>query len=377
MEYPPPREDSLDDLIGAIYDCVIDPMRWSDTVDRIRRRYGFFNGVLGVNGPATNEIILDIVVNIPEPMLSVMRRAKSEDVIRMWGGWPLIAAVPLEEPIRQSDVRPPDWQESDYFDDFIKPQDIVDSVVIVLVRDSRTVANISFGVHRSGPVLEEAILDELRVLAPHLRRAVTIGRMLENAMATTSTFAEALDAAAAGVVLVDAGRDVVHANRAAAAMLAAGDPIRTAAGQLELTHELVAGSLQRAIDTASGANADSTGTGVPARRADGQPLTVQVMPLGRRTGFGAPRAAAAVFVSEAVSGPASSSEILGVLFNLTPAEARLFGLLAQGRELPEIARDLGISLATARTHLAHIYQKTGQSSRAGLVHLARDIAPPA
>ena len=378
MDYSPPREDSVDDLIGAIYDCVIDPGRWQATVERIRRRYGFFNGVLGVNGPATNEVVLDIMTGIPEAMLPVMKNAKSEEIIRMWGGWSFIAGVPLEEPVRQSDVRPPDWADSVYYEDFVRPQQIVDSVAIVLVRDPRTVATISFGMQADVAPVIEPVMDELRILAPHMRRAVVIGRLLETSLAAASTFADALDAAADGVVLVDATRRVVHANRAATAMLKAGDPVRVIAGQLELSTELVPGSLQRAIDTAAEATAGSKGTGVPARRLNGQPLTLQVMPLERRTGANTPvRAVAAVFISEAASGPATSADLLAVLFDLTPAEARVFGLVAQGRELGEISQELSIALATVKTHLARIYHKTGQSSRSGLVRLARDIAPPA
>ena len=183
MDYSPPRDDSLDDLIGAIYDCVIEPGRWSDTVDRIRRRYGFHNCTLGVNGPATNEVVLDIVVNVPDEMLPVMKAADSEEIIRIWGGWTRIAGVPLEEPVLQSDVRPPDWKDSRYFDDFIKPQDIVDSVAIVLVRDPHTVATIAFGMKASGARTVGSVMDELRILAPHLRRAVVIGRLLETSRA--------------------------------------------------------------------------------------------------------------------------------------------------------------------------------------------------
>lgn len=368
--------DGLDELIGAIYDCVIDPSRWRDTVDRIRRRYGFHNGVLGVNGPATNEVVLDIAINIPPDMMPVMG-SNGDEIVRMWGGWPRIAAVPLEEPLRQSDVRPPDWEDGPYYRNFVGPQGIVDSVAIALLRDARTVANISFGVHKSRPPLTDDVLDDLRILAPHLRRAVVISRLLEHATATADSFAAALDASTAGVVLLDGERRIVHANQVARAMLAAGDPIVEADGQLELAAEVVAGALRRAIVSAAEAVAGSKGAGVPARRLDGTPLTVQIMPLERRRGARTPsRAVAAVFVSEASSGPATSAEILGVVFDLTPAEARVFALVVTGLGLVEIGAELSISPTTVKSHLARIYQKTGQNSRAGLVTLAHDVAPP-
>ena len=75
-------------------------------------------------------------------------------------------------------------------------------------------------------------------------------------------------------------------------MLAAGDPIRDADGLLELTAEVVPGALQRAIDTARDAVAGSRGMGVPARRRNGQPLTMQVMPLEHRHGANTPASVA-------------------------------------------------------------------------------------
>ena len=54
--------------------------------------------------------------------------------------------------------------------------------------------------------------------------------MLRVSAATTQSFAAALDASSAGVVLVDGGLRIVHANAAAQAMLAAGDPVRDSGG---------------------------------------------------------------------------------------------------------------------------------------------------
>jgi DNA-binding CsgD family transcriptional regulator len=364
--------DSLDALIGAIYDCVINPSRWHRTVDRIRRRYGFYNAILSVNG-ADGSIVMHVSVNVPSEMLPLIEKYAG-DVPGMWGGWARIAAAPLEEPVFNSDVRPPDYEENAYYRYFVAPQEIVDAIAIVLVRDASTVANLAFGVHRSAPPLTAAQVDELRILAPHIRRAVVISRLLVSTMTAATSFTDALDASPAGVVLVDAQRCIVHVNRSGRAMLVAGDPIRSAEGVLELVTEVVPGTLQRAIDTAGDAVAGSKGMGVPARRLDGRPLTIQVMPLERRRGVNTPGSAvAAIFIADAASGPATSAEILSLLFDLTPAEARIFGLIVAGQSLAQIGTDLGIAVATAKTHLARIYHKTGQNSRAGLVRLAQDV----
>lgn len=48
---------------------------------------------------------------------------------------------------------------------------------------------------------------------------------------------------------------------------------------------------------------------------------------------------------------------------LTKREQEILALLAKGRRYKEIVDDLGISLSTVRTHLAHIYEKLHVQSR--------------
>jgi DNA-binding CsgD family transcriptional regulator len=60
---------------------------------------------------------------------------------------------------------------------------------------------------------------------------------------------------------------------------------------------------------------------------------------------------------------------------LTPRQDDLLGLLAAGRTNSQIARQLGISEGTVRTHLENIYQKLGVSSRTAAV--TRALTDPA
>ena len=68
-----PRDRALDELIGAIYYCVIDPSRWHDTLDRIRRRYHFYNAILGVNDARGSGTVLHVSVNIPDDMVHIIQ----------------------------------------------------------------------------------------------------------------------------------------------------------------------------------------------------------------------------------------------------------------------------------------------------------------
>jgi two-component system response regulator NreC len=56
--------------------------------------------------------------------------------------------------------------------------------------------------------------------------------------------------------------------------------------------------------------------------------------------------------------------------SLTEREAEVLGLIALGHTNAEIAAKLFLSVRTIETHRTHIQQKTGQSTRAGLVAYA-------
>ena len=52
---------------------------------------------------------------------------------------------------------------------------------------------------------------------------------------------------------------------------------------------------------------------------------------------------------------------------LTARELEVLQLAAEGRSAPLIAVDLGVSVATVRTHFGHIYGKLGVGDRAAAV----------
>lgn len=64
-------------------------------------------------------------------------------------------------------------------------------------------------------------------------------------------------------------------------------------------------------------------------------------------------------------------------YGITPAECRLLVLLTQGLTLADAAETLGISMTTARTHVARLLAKTGTDSQADLMRLAISALAPA
>lgn len=69
-------------------------------------------------------------------------------------------------------------------------------------------------------------------------------------------------------------------------------------------------------------------------------------------------------------GAAEPFEAMPAAEPLTPRELAIVHLVGQGLGNKEIARRLGVSVATVRTHLSKVYDKLGSESRVGLALLA-------
>jgi DNA-binding CsgD family transcriptional regulator len=96
------------------------------------------------------------------------------------------------------------------------------------------------------------------------------------------------------------------------------------------------------------------------------------MPLDadRRNGPPAgPAASALILVVDPDRALPPSAAQLRQLYGLTHAESEVAVAAVRGEGLSAIAADLDVSLATARTHLQHVFEKTGTRRQAELVRL--------
>lgn len=370
-----PIDSNLVDLIGAIYDAVLEPAGWHETLDRIRRHFHFHNAILGIVHLGHERDAFTVPVNIPERYLTMQTPEYNEEAVRMWGGREQLASYPLEEPfalLKVTDQR--ELAGNKYYLDFGVPQGLVDQAAIVLTRDRRQVGNVSFGRHRDiGPVTDD-IIAGIRILAPHLRRAALIGGILEEERRTKTMFEAVLVAVRSSIILVDRKARIIYANPAAETIIEAGDPLCNERGTLQLRGEVVPGQLQAAIEKASEGDIPlgRRGIAIPGTRADTSPFVAHVLPLGNRTAHtGMPgEAIAAVFVADRDEEPRFVIDATTMIYGLTPTEARVFDLIIAGHSSAEMAKLLAIAPSTLKWHTLQLFDKTGKHRRVDLVRLA-------
>jgi PAS domain-containing protein len=342
--------ERLSDFIGRVYDCVIAPEKWGAVIDAIRLEFSFANAVIGVNALPAGRVAIHATAGMDQRSAAQMASFSSEEVLENWGGPARIRHHPLGEPIIQSQAtNRAAWAYARWYNEWCKPQGLIDAVAIPVARDPTMVGSLAFGRHESAGEISEAEMSGLRLISPHVRRAVTISKLFDLKAVEVSTFASTIEAFAAGVVLVDENLAIVHANTAATAMLAGNDPILSRQGRLGLRHRAANGALEVALFQAvqDETRLGQRGIAIPARRENGEPCVLHVLPLGRgeiRPGL-VQRAAAVLFVAPASSPPRLPTDSLVLLYDLTPAEARIF-------ELSAMAARRRTSLHCSVSHLA-------------------------
>ncbi|HEY2591814.1 MAG TPA: helix-turn-helix transcriptional regulator, partial [Steroidobacteraceae bacterium] len=231
-----------------------------------------------------------------------------------------------------------------------------------------------------GPVDPRA-RELMQLLAPHFRRAEAIGRALERNESKAVALAEALDRLRSAVVFVDRFGRLVHANEPATRALALDDGLVWREGKPRPQDARAAAHLESILAAARHRPAapELRALSVAATAVSGECLTIHVLPLSpgtRRRSFAPSAAVAALLVSRGASDIPQRVQSAANLYAFTPAESRVAKALLGGGTVGNLARTLGISEATVKTHLQHIFDKTGTRRRADLMQLIAGFGAP-
>jgi DNA-binding CsgD family transcriptional regulator len=221
----------------------------------------------------------------------------------------------------------------------------------------------------------------MALLSPHFRRAVLIGKAIDLHKVEAATLADTLDGVAAALFLADANGRIIHSNAQGQILLSEGEVVRSAQGLLRFIDQQANDALQTVF--AAAAEGDTRvgvmGIAVPLTAGETDRWVANVLPLtsGARKKAGVSYSAvAAVFVRRAQLDLLSPVEAITKVFQLTPAEGRVLMAVAAIGGIPEVASALGISEATAKTHLQHVFEKTRTNRQADLVKLVASYASP-
>jgi DNA-binding CsgD family transcriptional regulator len=158
-----------------------------------------------------------------------------------------------------------------------------------------------------------------------------------------------------------------------------GGSIQSVQGVLQAAPPSGSSELRAALALAAGNEAGIGKTGLAIRLTDPDvpPVFAHVLPLTGsdfRTRL-QPAAVAGVFIGASPDAQ-EGADAVAAAFGLTPAETRLLASLFVGQTLAETAATLGITRPTAKTHLEHIFLKTGVTCQVELMRLWTGLISP-
>jgi DNA-binding CsgD family transcriptional regulator len=364
------------EIVGDIYDCVLEPSRWADTLARIASAMQSVGSsvIISDASDARGGLVFEHGADQKYLRLFFQRHAVAgphqSAEQRSIGVPTTLNGLCSQEPHAQA-----------FYATFIKPQGFSDLIAIQLLRSGRRVGWLSTA--RSGlqPRYVEWERQLMSALSPHLCQALALSDAIDLQSLTADRLEQTVDALSAGVFLTERSGRIVYMNKAAQRQLNTGNALQLVDRRLVATRNESTLALARALAarTCTEAAAGPAGTVLALPDGDGSGYLASVLPLdgGARAELMARyRAAAGVFVQEPQAASPRLGEAFARLYGLTPAELKVLLALSPGLTAKEAARELGVREPTIKTHLQRIYVKTGMSRQSELVRLLLAHRPP-
>ncbi len=365
----------LSDLIGAIYDCALDPQRW----------------------PATCRKVADLCESTAGGICVHDLRHVQNDQLFVFGYQPefleKLGSQYAESPMAAADVvsnigdvsalsmERYQLLETRFFSEVLKPFGLLDMIWFPALRTGGRMASLHASRSEKAPRYQQHDVSLFKLLSPHVCRALAISDALDIRALRSEMLEKTLGGLAAGVFLTARDGHVVYMNHAAERQVRAGTSIRLVSNRLSPTDSAARAALSKAIDEAArddaGMAMSKHSVAIPDGVGGGYVATLLPIESGQRRGILAPFAASvAVFMQDPVQAPLMPGEAFARLHGLTGGELRVLMALSQGLGGMEVADMLGIGESTIRTHLQHMFSKTGTSRQADLLRLLHNSAPP-
>lgn len=352
-------EQGVLSVIDAIYSAATDFALWSETLLRFADLLGAQDAAFGTVGPGGIAWL-----QAPRTDPAYLRTyADYHDQDLVWHG---IVARGVGAAVTDAMViDPAGLRHNAYHQEWSLPQGYRTKLGgLVLEEDGWRTVMVLPGRHAYTP--EQTRLYKL--LSRHLRRAVQINiRLAGDNGSEIST--RLLERMTSGAMLVDGNCRLIFANKPAEALFLRGGGLELLHGRLRATGERENAALEALIGQCVRRGLGDAGGELILRTDGWEQRKLLVIPLRQATPALAPGLPAAILFEAADHSSEAIAARLRLHYGLTPAEAAFAVEIAKGDGKQAAAARRGISYSTARTHLSHIFDKTGVNRQGELVRL--------
>jgi DNA-binding CsgD family transcriptional regulator len=365
-------------LIGDIYDAALDPALWLLVMERASS----FVGGSGA-GLWTRDWTRDLATAVydygmdPRYKQLYFESHNKLDPLRE-----IYLCQDIGEVVSNSMVLShEEFVQTRFYQEWAKPQGFIDNVLTTVDKSATSMAGFAVFRREEDGFADEAARQRMRLLVPHVRRSVLIGKVVDLKTAEAASLGDTFDGLSAGMFLVDERGRILRANISGRTLLADRSLMHAVGDKLAINDQEAEQAL-REVFLAAGKGDVAVGVkgiAVTLIARDGERHVAHVLPLtsgARRRVDTAHTAVAAVFVQKAALATPSPPEAIAKAYKLTPMELRVLLAIVEVGGVPEVSDALGIAESTVKTHLLRLYAKTGASRQADLVKLIAGFASP-
>jgi DNA-binding CsgD family transcriptional regulator/PAS domain-containing protein len=361
------------DLVGRIYECAAEPVAWQDFLAGLARLGRGRFAAITYHDNQRDKHLISAQFGIPPEF----QRLYGEHYGAMDEWLRGARGVSRTGWVGTGQMLVPDatLAKSEFYNDHLRLMDNAFHLCAAQIRqEGSAVGVVSVMRPRSAGPFGESQLRLLRILLPHLQRAIQLHHRFVALQNDSDMFESALDGVTMAIVFVDATGRIIAANRPASALLAKRDGLIATREGLRASSVRESAQLEKLIRAAArtgNGNGFSSGGAVQiSRQSPHSPLAVLVTPVRMSLASLAPHIpAVAVFITDLEQHVEPCREIFCRLYGVTPAEYALAALLAQGYSLRQAADSRRVAIATARSQLKSIFRKANVSSQSQLVRL--------
>lgn len=369
----PVTRAATDHLVEQIYDAAVDPAAWTGVMQGLKHLF---------HTEAETLYFLDYTSRTKE---YVHIEGVSPAYMHLFPSLfyrddnPCIRAPHLHRPgvVRTDEILCADLGDSGvlarsvYFNEWMRPQRLRHSMGVTPLAEGGRVLNLSLLRTGDAGAFDAEAQRRFAGIGRHLERSLRMALRLDTMSARRGLAAAALDALRHGVLLLREDGRVLHANRAAEAILRLGGGLALRAGRLRVDEPGAQAALETMLRRLGRPLREAGADMAPdsfSLRVDGRRLVLSGARLSGRCGrFLGGRPTVMLLIVDPRAELAGAGALMRRVYGFTPTEARLTSALLAGNSLRVAAEQSGMTYQTARWYLKVLFQKTGTSRQAELV----------
>ncbi|MBB6122312.1 helix-turn-helix transcriptional regulator [Sphingobium subterraneum] len=205
-----------------------------------------------------------------------------------------------------------------------------------------------------------AAVPTMDALRPHLARAISLSALLRS---RSQIVVDSLSLAGVAAAVISTAGKLRSANSLFLDRM--GDRIIESRGRLRFIDMFLSTQMSNALSRFRNGRERIQSVGVPGVEPS-LAFAIHILPIIGTAREVCDSDGVLMIIADPSNRNVPSSDLLRLLFDLTPAEARLARLIARGQTVSEVATRAGIQENTVRAHLKAIYAKTGFSRQTDL-----------